>query len=136
MLLEFTKVYPVFSWSWDICGDDNPPKENEGGEEDVCGICRVSYNGTCPSCKFPGDDCPLVVGDCNHNFHVHCIQQWLDTSTAKGLCPMCRQPFSLKRGVAINECQMDRLAKLLIHAQPPGLSDDQDLMMEQEFVVR
>ncbi|SCU90678.1 LADA_0F05754g1_1 [Lachancea dasiensis] len=134
MLLEFEKVYPVFSWSWDIPGDENAVKEN--GDEDLCGICRVSYNGTCPSCKYPGDDCPLVIGECNHNFHVHCIQQWLDTPTAKGLCPMCRQPFSLKRNVAINEFQMGRLAKVLINSQPATLNDDQDMMMEPEFVVR
>lgn len=28
-------------------------------EDDVCGICRVQFDGTCPTCKFPGDGCPL-----------------------------------------------------------------------------
>ncbi|CUS22638.1 LAQU0S06e02564g1_1 [Lachancea quebecensis] len=135
MQLEFKKVYPVFSWSWDIPGDDGADREI--GDEDLCGICRVSYNGTCPGCKYPGDNCPLVIGDCNHNFHVHCIQQWLATPTAKGLCPMCRQQFSLKRGVAINEGQVEKLANLLLQPRPAALAaDDQDMMMDQEFAVR
>lgn len=28
-------------------------------EDDVCGICRVQFDGTCPTCKYPGDDCTL-----------------------------------------------------------------------------
>ena len=28
-------------------------------EDDVCGICRVQFDGTCPTCKYPGDDCAL-----------------------------------------------------------------------------
>lgn len=34
-------------WKWDI------------PEDEVCGICRVQFDGTCPTCKFPGDDCAL-----------------------------------------------------------------------------
>ncbi len=37
--------------------EDHPELEEE--EEDVCGICRVPYDGCCPDCKLPGDDCPL-----------------------------------------------------------------------------
>ena len=28
-------------------------------EDDVCGICRVQFDGTCPTCKYPGDECAL-----------------------------------------------------------------------------
>ena len=28
-------------------------------EDDVCGICRVQFDGTCPTCKYPGDECTL-----------------------------------------------------------------------------
>jgi len=34
-------------WTWDV------PKE------EVCGICRVSFDATCSACKYPGDECPL-----------------------------------------------------------------------------
>lgn len=39
----------VASWRWDV------------PEDDVCGICRVQFDGTCPNCRFPGDDCPLRI---------------------------------------------------------------------------
>lgn len=37
----------VATWKWDSSNDE------------VCGICRVQFEGTCPTCKFPGDGCPL-----------------------------------------------------------------------------
>lgn len=37
----------VATWRWDI------------PEDDVCGICQVHFDGTCPTCKYPGDDCSL-----------------------------------------------------------------------------
>lgn len=44
--------------------DDARLQEQEGAEqddedEDVCGICRVAFDGCCPDCKVPGDACPL-----------------------------------------------------------------------------
>lgn len=40
----------VATWHWNI------------PEDEVCGICRVQFDGTCPTCKFPGDDCALGEG--------------------------------------------------------------------------
>ncbi|XP_064609992.1 LOW QUALITY PROTEIN: anaphase-promoting complex subunit 11-like [Liolophura sinensis] len=37
----------VAAWRW-IANDEN------------CGICRMPFDGCCPDCKLPGDDCPLV----------------------------------------------------------------------------
>jgi anaphase-promoting complex subunit 11 len=71
----------VALWKWDV------------PEDEVCGICRVQFDGTCPTCKYPGDDCPLISGACNHSFHMHCVLKWLTVQASKGLCPMCRQPF-------------------------------------------
>ena len=67
----------VATWKWDM------------PEDDVCGICRVQFDGTCPTCKYPGDDCALrklshrtvlsslatdsylvVMGKCGHSFHM------------------------------------------------------------------
>ncbi|KAF6211114.1 hypothetical protein GE061_014228 [Apolygus lucorum] len=28
--------------------------------DDTCGICRLAFDGCCPDCKVPGDECPLV----------------------------------------------------------------------------
>merc|ERR1711973_200521 len=73
----------VASWKW-IANDD------------TCGICRVAFDGCCPDCKLPGDDCPLVWGACTHCFHIHCIMKWLNSQQAQHLCPMCRQDWKFK----------------------------------------
>jgi hypothetical protein len=46
--------------------------------DDTCGICRVAFDGCCPDCKLPGDDCPVVWGSCTHCFHIHCIMKWIN----------------------------------------------------------
>ncbi|KAK5992876.1 Anaphase-promoting complex subunit 11 [Cladobotryum mycophilum] len=73
----------VATWRWDI------------PEDDVCGICQVHFDGTCPTCKYPGDDCSLLSGKCGHSFHMHCIMEWIKQESAKGQCPMCRQRMFL-----------------------------------------
>lgn len=45
----------VAQWRWDT----GNAEQDDDGEGDVCGICRVPYEGCCPSCKMPGEDCPL-----------------------------------------------------------------------------
>ena len=47
MKVKIKKWNAVATWRWDI------------PEDDVCGICQVHFDGTCPTCKYPGDDCPL-----------------------------------------------------------------------------
>jgi len=47
MKVTITSYHAVAAWRWDL------------PEDDACGICRVQYDGTCPKCKFPGDDCPI-----------------------------------------------------------------------------
>ena len=64
--------------------------------DDTCGICRVAFDGCCPDCKFAGDDCPLVWGECSHCFHIHCIEKWLSTQQTSHQCPMCRQDWKYK----------------------------------------
>merc|ERR1712027_65642 len=73
----------VATWKW-VANDD------------TCGICRVAFDGCCPDCKLPGDDCPLVWGQCTHCFHIHCIMKWLNSQQAQHLCPMCRQEWKFK----------------------------------------
>lgn len=46
--------HAIAQWRWDTGSTDD-----DDGEGDVCGICRVAYESCCPSCKMPGDDCPL-----------------------------------------------------------------------------
>lgn len=73
----------VATWRW-IANDEN------------CGICRMAFDGCCPDCKLPGDDCPLVWGQCSHCFHMHCIVKWLNSQQVQQQCPMCRQEWKFK----------------------------------------
>jgi len=52
MKVKIKKWNAVATWRWDI------------PEDDVCGICQVDFDGTCPTCKYPGDDCSL----CKYSF--------------------------------------------------------------------
>lgn len=97
MKVNIAEWHGVTTWHWKLAPTDE--QENDGAYiDELCGICRVSFDGTCPNCKYPGDECPLVLGaGCTHNFHLHCILKWLEQDTSKGLCPMCRQIFTSKQ---------------------------------------
>ena len=84
MKVTILEWHAVAAWHWDMPTDD------------LCGICRVPFDGTCPTCKYPGDDCTLVVGQCAHSFHMHCLDTWLHQESSQGKCPMCRQVFRYK----------------------------------------
>ncbi|TFK47964.1 anaphase-promoting complex subunit Apc11 [Heliocybe sulcata] len=79
----------IAQWRWDTGKAD----QDDADEEDVCGICRVAYEGCCPACKMPGDDCPLIWGECSHVFHMHCLLKWIGTGQSKQQCPMDRRPW-------------------------------------------
>ncbi|EPX74928.1 anaphase-promoting complex subunit Apc11 [Schizosaccharomyces octosporus yFS286] len=81
MKVKIKRYHAVANWTW------KTPKD------DVCGICRVPFDGCCPQCLTPGDDCPIVWGKCTHIFHAHCIENWLSTVGSQGQCPMDRQTF-------------------------------------------
>ncbi|RAL52911.1 hypothetical protein DM860_007679 [Cuscuta australis] len=75
--------HAVASWTWDA-------------QDETCGICRMAFDGFCPDCKIPGDDCPLIWGACNHAFHLHCILKWVNSQTSQAHCPMCRREWQYK----------------------------------------
>jgi len=63
----------------------------------------MAFDGTCPDCLLPGDDCPLIWGQCSHCFHLHCILKWINPgntsspmNAAKQQCPMCRRDWQFK----------------------------------------
>uniref|UniRef100_A0A3Q7EPG8 Anaphase-promoting complex subunit 11 n=1 Tax=Solanum lycopersicum TaxID=4081 RepID=A0A3Q7EPG8_SOLLC len=81
--LVHCRWHAVSSWTWDA-------------QDETCGICRMAFDGCCPDCKLPGDDCPLIWGACNHAFHLHCILKWVNSQSAQAHCPMCRREWQFK----------------------------------------
>uniref|UniRef100_M4D0B4 Anaphase-promoting complex subunit 11 n=1 Tax=Brassica campestris TaxID=3711 RepID=M4D0B4_BRACM len=81
--VSFSMWHAVASWTWDA-------------QDETCGICRMPFDGCCPDCKLPGDDCPLIWGACNHSFHLHCILKWVNSQTSQAHCPMCRREWQFK----------------------------------------
>jgi anaphase-promoting complex subunit 11 len=93
--VEFKKWHAVAAWTWDA-GDD------------VCGICRMPFDGCSPDGKYPGDDSPVVWGTCGHPFHLQCIQKWLAAQTEQR-CPFCRRAWEFKQAATTpNEPAEDR----------------------------
>ncbi|KAF9490301.1 anaphase-promoting complex subunit Apc11 [Pleurotus eryngii] len=90
MKVKIKQWNAVAQWRWDTGNKDGA----DDGEGDVCGICRVPFEGCCPSCKVPGDDCPLIWGECSHVFHMHCLLKWIGTAASKQQCPMDRRPWA------------------------------------------
>ena len=119
MKVTIKSWHAIAHWRWDT---GKPTQDDTDGEEDVCGICRVPYEGCCPACKMPGDDCPLsapplpscsfdriptripwiVWGECSHVFHMHCLLKWIGTAASKQQCPMDRRQWGALHSTAIN----------------------------------
>ncbi|BBG96962.1 anaphase-promoting complex/cyclosome 11 [Prunus dulcis] len=93
MKVNILQWHAVASWTWDA-------------QDETCGICRMAFDGCCPACKLPGDDCPLIWGACNHAFHLHCILKWVNSQTSQAHCPMCRREWQFK-GIPITKAFND-----------------------------
>ncbi|KAJ7047977.1 anaphase-promoting complex subunit 11 RING-H2 finger-domain-containing protein [Mycena amicta] len=110
--------HAVAQWRWDT-GADHNDSDSTSDDDDVCGICRVPYEGCCPSCKVPGDDCPLIWGECSH---------WLGTPTSKQQCPMDRRAWVtaerksqhvVDAPISIRLCWLDPSPQLPPPPRPP-----------------
>ena len=77
MSVQILEWVEVSSWQWDY-------------DDDLCGICQDSIDCHCAECKYPGENCPPVVGECGHIFHKHCIEMWLKNHDS---CPFCRKKW-------------------------------------------
>jgi anaphase-promoting complex subunit 11 len=75
--VRFKQIHGVAQWTWNA-------------SDEVCGICQTAFEGTAPGVKYPGEDCPVVWGQCGHAFHLQCVSKWL---TSKNSCPICRQDW-------------------------------------------
>ncbi|KAI6105159.1 anaphase-promoting complex subunit 11 [Pisolithus croceorrhizus] len=82
MNVRIRHLCAVPPWRWNTSNkNDNAVADDDLG--DVCGICRVPYEGCCPVCKMSGDDFLLstiintIWGRCGPVFHMHCLLKWL-----------------------------------------------------------
>ncbi|CAI2384375.1 unnamed protein product [Moneuplotes crassus] len=62
-------------------------------DRDICSICQDVYERACAGCTYPGEDCPLVLGNCGHKFHLHCFIKWQEANHEE--CPNCRVKFKI-----------------------------------------
>ena len=75
--VTLNSIHAISFWTW-------------SSEDDVCAICQNPLDGCAEGCEFPGDDSPVVWGECQHAFHLRCLQQWLQTNNS---CPICRRDW-------------------------------------------
>jgi len=119
LVVNIRKWQAVGVWTW-----------NAGDEDDVCGICRVAFDACPPDAKFPGDDSPVVWGQCGHAFHLQCITKWLNSQTEQR-CPICRGAWEFAQDKNANED--DALGeRVLRDAVPEGLSGEDDVDMDED----
>ncbi|KAI8833989.1 anaphase-promoting complex subunit Apc11, partial [Chytriomyces cf. hyalinus JEL632] len=85
----------VAVWKWET--RPGSAANDIDDEDDVCGICRAPFDGCCPDCKTPGDECAIIIGECKHVFHMHCLLKWISTEQSKNLCPMDRLPWKVAK---------------------------------------
>ena len=95
--VRIKRFHGVAFWTW-----------GANTKDDVCSICQNAFEGVCPGVKFPGEDCPVVWGKCQHAFHLQCINTWLTSSsttastTIKNSCPICRQEWEFSSSSPAN----------------------------------
>uniref|UniRef100_A0A7E4VA89 Anaphase-promoting complex subunit 11 n=1 Tax=Panagrellus redivivus TaxID=6233 RepID=A0A7E4VA89_PANRE len=94
LTIGVSKVQFSASWRW-----------RASATGDKCGICRGGFEATCPTCKVPGDGCPLAIGECKHSFHLHCIGRWGEQNS-KASCPLCRNEWRYNEG-QVSYCETD-----------------------------
>mmetsp|Transcript_97393 Transcript_97393/g.145964 ORF Transcript_97393/g.145964 Transcript_97393/m.145964 type:complete len:119 (-) Transcript_97393:19-375(-) len=54
---------------------------------DICAICRNPYSEPCIQCQAEDGEtkCCISVGECDHMYHTHCIELWLES---RSQCPL------------------------------------------------
>lgn len=64
-----------------------------------CPICRNLLSDVCIECEARQDDtilqeCLIAWGRCEHVYHNHCINRWLETRED---CPLCNGKWEIER---------------------------------------
>lgn len=61
---------------------------------DECPICRNSVLEPCVECHNLTSECVSVMGECEHIYHLHCIEKWTKT---KNSCPLDNKKWEFKK---------------------------------------
>lgn len=82
-IFELKKWNAVAIWSWLT-------------EIENCAICKIHLINNCPICqnKEGNIECNPVWGICDHPYHIHCIERWLES---KETCPLCQGKWQVKK---------------------------------------
>jgi len=65
---------------------------------DICAICRENVLDKCIKCSNSNNQCISVLGECNHGYHLCCINNWTSSiAYTSHNCPMCNQRWNIKR---------------------------------------
>jgi len=62
-----------------------------------CAICKnlALIKSVCVGCKATKETkCDIVIGECGHKYHLHCIERWLKSYNN---CPICKQIWETKQ---------------------------------------
>lgn len=68
-----------------------------GNNQSKCGICKNELTEMCMDCIASQADitaCSVVVGTCNHIYHLHCMSQW---TKKKNTCPLCGNDWEIAK---------------------------------------
>ena len=84
--IQLVNVHGVAYWNWNL-------------QNEVCAICRNPIIDYCIEClsdetKNQENGCPISQGVCQHAFHHHCIEKWLNTRYS---CPLCNVEWNYQQ---------------------------------------
>jgi RING-box protein 1 len=61
---------------------------------EACGICKEDNNSYCINCASSGNtNCNVVIGECGHAYHEHCLNEWFKT---RRVCPLDNKVWQVK----------------------------------------
>lgn len=72
--MEIESIDLVGYWEWNL-------------NYDTCAICRISLQ------EINNEDNHICIGNCNHVYHLECINKWL---SKRNVCPLCNQSWEIK----------------------------------------
>ena len=71
---------------------------NFNKSDDICSICRENINDKCIKCNINYNKCHSVLGECNHAYHLCCINNWKNSNTnISNNCPLCNKKWIIKK---------------------------------------